>query len=152
MKRYLLSLLVSVGLVVSLCSCGGNTDEGIYFSLSDTPSTSFYMKTEYSEYDADVEQIKLIFGREDGKVFEFDFRYIVYVYEDNEWKKLAFDSSFSYQPGTRELVKKDPNAPDAAEASQIISVADLNVKLTSGRYKVQKEFEDGSVCAEFVIN
>lgn len=152
MRRYILSMMVVFCLVVSLCSCGSDESEGIYFSLSDTPSTEFYMKTEYSTYDADVEQIRLIFGRKDGKVFKFDFRYIVYVYENGVWKKIAFDSSFSYQPGTRELVKKDPNAPDSAEASQIISVLDLNVKLTSGRYKVQKEFKDGSVCAEFVIN
>lgn len=152
MKCYLLSLLVVGLMLVLLCSCDGDTNEGVYFSLSDTQSSIFYLKTEYSEYESNVEKIKLLFGREDGQVFEYDFRYIIYVYEDDEWKKLPFDSSFSYQPGTRRLVKQDPNAPDIAEATQIISINDLNIKLTSGRYKVQKEFEDGSVCAEFVIN
>lgn len=157
MKRYLLAVFIMLGVIVSLCSCGDHTgggdhtDEGIYFSLSDTPSEDFYMRTEYPEYSADVEKIKLFFDRKDRKSFEYDYRYLVYVYEDDEWKKIAFDSSFMYRPGVFEIVNTDPNASDVTEMWQTISVADLNIKLKAGRYKVQKEFEDGSVYAEFTI-
>lgn len=154
MRLYLSMLLVSLILMVSLCSCGVHadvekqTDEGVYYSLSDTLSTSFYMRTEYPEYDEGIEKIKLFFGREDGKGFKFDERYIVYTYEESEWKKLAFRSDFMYIPGEGEF---EPALSGPSEICHFIIVSDLNVKLKPGRYKVQKEFEDGSAYAEFVI-
>ena len=149
MKRYLLILLALLVLVTSLCSCGvytneeEQTDEGKYESLSDTLSEDFYMKTECSQYGTDVEKIKLIFGRKDGEGFDFGYRYVVYVYEDGEWVKLPFNSSYRYILPAIVITN--------GEGSHTISVSDLNVKLKPGRYKVQKEFEDGSAYAEFVI-
>lgn len=154
MRLYLSMLLVSLILMVSLCSCGVHTDveeptdEGKYYSLSDTLSTSIYMRTEYPEYDEGVEEIKLFFGREDGKGFKFDERYVVYVYEDGEWKKLAFRSDYTYKMVAYEL---EPGVSGPSETYLSVKVSDLNVKLKPGRYKVQKEFEDGSAYAEFVI-
>ena len=169
MKRYVLLMFVVFGLLLFLFSCsesdnnadyangngytdvGENTDAGKYFSLSDTPSSNFYMRTEYSEYDMDVEKIRVFFDRKDRNGFEYDYRYLVYVYENNEWKKIPFKEHFIYRPGKPELVREDPNATDLTEMSHTISISDLNFKLKPGLYRVQKEFEDGSVYAEFTI-
>ena len=154
MKRYLLILLALLVLVTSLCSCGlytneeEQTDEGVYYSLSDTLSTSIYMRTEFPEYGADVEKITLFFGHEGGSGFKFDGRYVMYFYEDGEWQKIPFKSSFMCPQGVFEL---EPALLGPSETYEYIKLSDLNIKLKPGRYKVQKEFEDGSAYAEFVI-
>lgn len=169
MKRYVIIWFILLAILSSLCSCtdqsnksdnvnnsetaatSQDTSRGKYFTLSDTPSSNFYMRTEYSEYDTDVEKIRVFFDRKDRNSFEYDYRYLVYIYENNEWQKIPFKEHFIYRPGKPELVREDPTAYNLTEMSHTISISDWEFELKPGLYKIQKEFADGSVYAEFII-
>ena len=168
MKRSLLLVFIICGMFLVLLSCGTQdnnvnskndgdenfgeiTGGGKYYSLSNVESLDFYMRTEYPEYDLNVTKIKLFFDRKDRNSFKFDDRYLIYIYEYDAWKKIAFDDAFVYGSREYEIIREDPSASDVSEMVQTIYVRDWNVELKAGRYRVQKEFEDGSVYAEFII-
>jgi hypothetical protein len=153
MIKKALSLFFLYALAVFSFSCASPPPQkgGTTSSSPVTEPSGFFLQTEYAEYDAGTEQIKLIFGREDGKSFQYNLQYVLYADRNGTWEQLAFDADHFFTLALFEARKTDPNAFGTLSASHPIRLTDLSTELTPGRYRVQKDFEGVSVFTEFVI-
>lgn len=157
-KRF--KYLILFSLVFILCGCSSiKNDKDILIDnktekiteMSKENSNDYIIHTEKEEYNINDERILILFHRKDGENFKFFTYYNIYKKVNNKWILLSFKDNVNFHNQEVSVNKTAESINNVAEGFQYIYFKEINLEITEGTYKIEKEFEGKIASCEFTI-